>query len=126
MLVTLATLPAHPDSVPINLWNEIENTPVQKLAKPVERFALVRMVALARILMPESVVRLSAGRTGMSEELQALCFLAGANSIFTGDVLLTTGNPSAWQDQEMIGTLGMRFAPAKEAAQPVAASQQRN
>ncbi len=114
MLVTLATLPAHPDSVPINLWNEIGNTPVQKRAKPVDPLALVRTVALARILMPESVVRLSAGRTGMSEELQALCFLAGANSIFVGDALLTTGNPAAWQDEDMIDKLGMRFAPARE------------
>ena len=114
MLVTLATLPAHPDSVPINLWNEIGNTPVQKRAKPVDPLALVRTVALARILMPESVVRLSAGRTGMSEELQALCFLAGANSIFVGDALLTTGNPAVWQDEYMIGKLGMRFAPARE------------
>lgn len=115
MLVTLATLPAHPDSVPINLWNEIDKTPVQQRAQPVDPFALVRTIALARILMPQSVVRLSAGRTGMSEELQALCFLAGANSIFVGDVLLTTGNPAAWQDQSMIDRLGMRFAPANMA-----------
>ncbi|MFK4826107.1 biotin synthase BioB [Paenochrobactrum sp. BZR 588] len=115
MLVTLATLPAHPDSVPINLWNEIDKTPVQKRAQPVEPFSLVRTIALARILMPQSVVRLSAGRTGMSEELQVLCFLAGANSIFVGDVLLTTGNPAAWQDQSMIDRLGMRFAPANAA-----------
>lgn len=115
MLVTLATLPAHPDSVPINLWNEIDKTPVQQRAQPVDPFALVRTIALARILMPQSVVRLSAGRTGMSEELQALCFLAGANSIFLGDVLLTTGNPAAWQDQSMIDRLGMRFAPANMA-----------
>ncbi len=121
MLVTLATLSAHPDSVPINLWNEIGNTPVQKRAKAVDPFALVRTVALARILMPESVVRLSAGRTGMSEELQSLCFLAGANSIFVGDVLLTTGNPAAWQDQEMVDKLGMRFAPARDQAMSVAA-----
>ncbi len=115
MLVTLATLPAHPDSVPINLWNEIDKTPVQQRAQPVDPFALVRTIALARILMPQSVVRLSAGRTGMSEELQALCFLAGANSIFVGDVLLTTGNPAAWQDQSMIDRLGMRFAPTNMA-----------
>ncbi|EKF17838.1 biotin synthase BioB [Nitratireductor pacificus] len=114
MLVTLATLPSHPDSVPINMWNEIGNTPVQKRAKPIDPFALARTVALARILMPQSVVRLSAGRTGMSEELQALCFLAGANSIFVGDVLLTTGNPAAWQDQSLVERLGMRFAPARE------------
>lgn len=112
MLVTLATLPAHPDSVPINLWNEIDKTPVQPRAQPVDPFALVRIIALARILMPKSVVRLSAGRTKMSEELQALCFLAGANSIFVGDVLLTTGNPAAWQDQSMLERLGMHFAKA--------------
>lgn len=112
MLVTLASLTAHPDSVPINLWNEIANTPVQKRAKPVDPFALVRTTALARIMMPQSVVRLSAGRTGMSEELQALCFLAGANSIFVGDRLLTTDNPATSQDHLMADKLGMRFAPA--------------
>lgn len=112
MLVTLATLPAHPDSVPINLWNEIEGVPVQRTARPVDPFALVRLVALARVLMPASVVRLSAGRTGMSDELQALCFLAGANSIFVGDQLLTTGNPAAWKDQDLLARLGMHVAPA--------------
>lgn len=112
MLVTLATLPAHPDSVPVNLWNEIEGVPVQQQAQPVDPFALVRIVALARILMPASVVRLSAGRTGMSDELQALCFLAGANSIFVGDQLLTTGNPAAWKDQELLARLGMHVAAA--------------
>lgn len=121
MLLTLATLPAHPDSVPINLWNEIANTPVQARAKPVDPFALVRTVALARVLMPASVVRLSAGRTGMSDELQALCFLAGANSIFVGDVLLTTENPAAWKDQDLMARLGMRFAPAAERSQSIAA-----
>ena len=113
MLVTLATLPAHPDSVPVNLWNEIEGVPVQARAKAVDPFALVRIVALARILMPASVVRLSAGRTGMSDELQALCFLAGANSIFVGDQLLTTGNPAAWKDQDLLTRLGMHIAPAQ-------------
>ncbi|GHH05437.1 biotin synthase BioB [Pseudodonghicola xiamenensis] len=113
MLVTLATLPAHPDSVPVNLWNEIEGVPIQDRAKAVDPFALVRTVALARILMPASVVRLSAGRTGMSDELQALCFLAGANSIFVGDQLLTTGNPAAWKDQDLLARLGMRVAPAQ-------------
>lgn len=112
MLVTLARLPEHPDSVPLNLWNEIEGVPVQQQARPVDPFALVRIVALARILMPASVVRLSAGRTGMSDELQALCFLAGANSIFVGDQLLTTGNPAAWKDQELLSRLGMHVAPA--------------
>ncbi|AJY45901.1 biotin synthase BioB [Martelella endophytica] len=113
MLVTLATLPAHPDSVPINLWNEIEGVPVQDRAKPVDPFALVRLVALARILMPASVVRLSAGRTGMSDELQALCFLAGANSIFIGDQLLTTGNPAAWKDHDLLTRLGLHIAAAR-------------
>ncbi|GAB1380615.1 biotin synthase BioB [Pararhodobacter aggregans] len=113
MLVTLATLPAHPDSVPVNLWNEIEGVPVQARAQAVDPFALVRIVALARILMPASVLRLSAGRTGMSDELQALCFLAGANSIFVGDQLLTTGNPAAWKDQDLLTRLGLQVAPAQ-------------
>ncbi|MCD1618020.1 biotin synthase BioB [Salipiger marinus] len=112
MLVTLATLPAHPDSVPVNLWTKVEGVPVQSRAAPVDPFALVRCVALARILMPASVVRLSAGRTGMSDELQAMCFLAGANSIFVGDQLLTTGNPAAWQDADLLARLGMQVAPA--------------
>ncbi|WP_435171681.1 biotin synthase BioB [Falsirhodobacter sp. 1013] len=110
MLVVLANLSRHPESVPINLWQPIGNTPVEKVARPVDPFALVRAVALARILMPQSVVRLSAGRTGMSDELQALCFLAGANSIFAGDVLLTTGNPASWQDADLFARLGMRSA----------------
>lgn len=112
MLVTLATLPSHPDSVPVNLWNEVKGVPVQDRAQAVGPFALVRTVALARILMPASVVRLSAGRTGMSDELQALCFLAGANSIFVGDQLLTTDNPAAWKDAALMERLGMTFAPA--------------
>lgn len=112
MLVTLATLPSHPDSVPVNLWNEVKGVPVQDRAQAVDPFALVRTVALARMLMPASVVRLSAGRTGMSDELQALCFLAGANSIFVGDQLLTTDNPAAWKDAALMERLGMTFAPA--------------
>lgn len=111
MLVTLATLPVHPDSVPINLWTEIDGVPVQQQAQPVDPFALVRIVALARILMPVSVVRLSAGRTAMSDELQALCFLAGANSIFIGDQLLTTSNPAAGKDRNLLERLGLRIAP---------------
>ncbi|GAA5070069.1 biotin synthase BioB [Roseibacterium beibuensis] len=116
MLVTLATLPTHPDSVPINLWNTVEGVPVQDRAKPVDPFALVRLVALARILMPASVVRLSAGRSRMSDELQALCFLAGANSIFVGARLLTTGNPDAEQDKELLKRLGMYIASVEERA----------
>ena len=110
MLVVLANLSHHPESVPINLWQPIGNTPVEAMARPVDPFALVRAVALARILMPQSVVRLSAGRMGMSDELQALCFLAGANSIFAGDVLLTTENPASWQDADLFARLGMRNA----------------
>ena len=121
MLVTLATLPAHPDSVPVNLWNPVEGVPVQETARPVDPFSLVRLVALARILMPASVVRLSAGRTGMSDELQALCFLAGANSIFVGDQLLTTGNPAAWKDRDLLQRLGMHVAPARPQGSAMAA-----
>ena len=108
----LASLPAHPGSVPINLWNEIQGVPIQNRAEKVDPFELVRMVALARIMMPKSVVRLSAGRTGMSDELQALCFLVGANSIFVGDQLLTTENPSPGTDAELLNRLGMRIATA--------------
>ena len=121
MLVTLATLPAHPDSVPVNLWNPVEGVPVQETASPIDPFALVRLVALARILMPASVVRLSAGRTGMSDELQALCFLAGANSIFVGDQLLTTGNPASWKDHDLLQRLGMHVAPARPQGSAMAA-----
>ena len=89
MLVLLANLPSHPESVPINMWNEVEGVPVNDTAERPEPFALVRLVATARIMMPKSVVRLSAGRQYMTDELQALCFFAGANSIFIGDTLLT-------------------------------------
>jgi biotin synthase len=112
MLVTLASLPTHPESVPVNLWNAVKGVPVQARAQAVDPFALVRIIALARIMMPASVLRLSAGRTGMSDELQALCFLAGANSIFVGDQLLTTGNPAAWQDADLLARLGMRIEKA--------------
>lgn len=108
MLVTLATLEQHPESVPLNMWQKIEGTPVMDKAEPAGAIAFVRLVALARILMPQSVVRLSAGRSAMSDEAQALCFLAGANSIFTGDVLLTTDNPERDQDARLLKELGMR------------------
>lgn len=110
MLVTLATLEAHPESVPLNMWQKIEGTPVMERAEPTDAIAFVRLVALARILMPQSVVRLSAGRDGISDEAQALCFMAGANSIFTGDVLLTTGNPDRDRDAILLDRLGMRKA----------------
>jgi biotin synthase len=108
MLVLLANLAAHPESVPINLWNEVKGVPVNATAERPDPIALVRMIALARILMPKSVVRLSAGRQYMTDELQALCFLAGANSIFIGDVLLTTTNPERNRDRDLLSRLGVR------------------
>lgn len=110
MLVILATLDRHPESVPINMWNPIAGTPVMHRGRPVDPIAFVRLIALARILMPKSVVRLSAGRHAMSDELQALCFLAGANSIFIGETLLTTGNPQLEKDTALLEKLGLRSA----------------
>ncbi|MCA1500366.1 MULTISPECIES: biotin synthase BioB [unclassified Bradyrhizobium] len=107
MLVLLANLPNHPESVPINLWNKIEGVPVEDTAGPPDPIALVRLLATARIMMPRSVVRLSAGRQYMTDELQALCFLAGANSIFVGDVLLTTKNPKVDRDADLLARLGI-------------------
>jgi biotin synthase len=108
MLVLLANLPNHPESVPINLWNEVKGVPVNDTAERPDPIALVRLVAIARIMMPRSVVRLSAGRQYMTDELQALCFLAGANSIFIGDVLLTTKNPRRDRDAELFDRLGIK------------------
>jgi biotin synthase len=107
MLLTLAQLPEPPDSVPINLLMPQAGTPLAK-AEPVDPIALVRLIALGRILMPRSVLRLSAGRTAMSDELQAMCFFAGANSIFMGDKLLTAGNPEADHDRALFDRLGLR------------------
>ncbi len=109
MLRTLANLPQHPESVPINMLIPIEGTPLAK-ADPIDSISFVRTVALARILMPLSDVRLSAGRTAMSDEMQALCFMAGANSIFIGDTLLTANNPSEDKDQSLLRRLGMERA----------------
>lgn len=122
MLVLLAGLSPHPESVPLNMWNEIDGTPVMDTAAPLDPIAFVRLIALARILMPRSVVRLSAGRHAMSDELQALCFLAGANSIFTGDTLLTTGNPERDKDAALFARLGLRAAaaPAQAVERPAA------
>ena len=97
LLLALATLPAHPDSVPINKLVQVAGTPLHGSAE-LDPFEFVRMIAVARIAMPRAMVRLSAGREAMSDELQALCFLAGANSIFYGDKLLTTGNPESERD----------------------------
>ena len=107
MIATLASLPAHPESVPINMLVRVAGTPLageQKL-DPLE---FVRTIAVARITMPRSVVRLSAGREDMSEETQALCFLAGANSIFYGPKLLTTPNPGRDRDRELMQRLGLQ------------------
>jgi biotin synthase len=107
MLVTLANLPQHPESVPINMLIAIPGTPLANVEK-IDSIAFVRTIALARILMPQSYVRLSAGRTQMSDETQALCFFAGANSIFCGDTLLTAGNPGEDSDAVLFGKLGLR------------------
>ncbi len=115
MLVTLANLPRHPESVPINLLIPMEGTPLEGAA-PVDPIAFVRTVALARIMMPRSMVRLSAGRSEMSDELQALCFFAGANSIFMGETLLTAGNPAEDKDAALFAKLGLSPMPAGEQA----------
>jgi biotin synthase len=107
MLMLLANMAVHPESVPINMWNEVKGVPVNDTAERPDPIALVRMIAVARIMMPKSVVRLSAGRQYMTDELQALCFVAGANSIFIGDVLLTTKNPQTDRDANLLGRLGM-------------------
>jgi biotin synthase len=106
LLQQLANLPEHPQSVPINLLVQVENTPLYGTDE-LDPIDFVRTIAVARIMMPASVVRLSAGRTAMSEELQALCFLAGANSIFYGDTLLTTPNPDENLDQDLFNKLGI-------------------
>ncbi|WP_287596629.1 biotin synthase BioB [Thermomonas sp.] len=107
LLMTLANLPAHPDSVPINRLVQVEGTPLHGTVE-LDPFEFVRTVAVARIMMPKSMVRLSAGRETMSDELQALCFGAGANSIFHGEKLLTTGNPDTGRDEALFERLGLR------------------
>ena len=107
MIATLASLPVHPESVPINMLVQVEGTPLGHAAK-LDPLDFVRTIAVARITMPASVVRLSAGREDMSEETQALCFLAGANSIFYGPKLLTTPNPARDRDMALLDKLGLR------------------
>jgi len=116
LLTTLANLPTHPESVPINELVQVEGTPLAGTEAP-DTFEFIRTIAVARILMPRSYVRLSAGRTQMSEEKQALCFLAGANSMFFGDKLLTTGNPDTERDLALLSRLGMRFEQAEAPAE---------
>jgi len=108
LLVQLARQSPHPESVPINMLIRIEGTPLAGL-DPVDPIEFVRVIATARILMPRSMVRLSAGRTQMTDEMQALCFIAGANSIFAGEKLLTTKNPGEDHDRALIQKLGMRW-----------------
>jgi biotin synthase len=112
MIATLANLPAHPESVPINMLVEVEGTPLadrpKEPGRAIDPIDFVRTIAVARITMPRSVVRLSAGREDMSEETQALCFLAGANSIFYGPKLLTTPNPDRDRDMRLLDKLGMK------------------
>ncbi len=110
LLLALANLPAHPDSVPINRLVQVAGTPLHGTAE-LDPFEFVRTIAIARITMPQSMVRLSAGRESMSDELQALCFAAGANSIFHGEKLLTTGNPDVERDQALFARLGLRPMP---------------
>jgi biotin synthase len=107
MIVALATLPVHPESVPINLLVQVEGTPLNG-TPPLDALEFVRAIAAARITMPASMVRLSAGREAMSDEVQALCFLAGANSIFCGEKLLTTPNPARDHDRRLMDRLGLR------------------
>jgi biotin synthase len=107
MLVTLANLAEAPESVPINMLIPIAGTPLADAA-PIAPIEFVRIIALARVMMPKSFVRLSAGRSAMSDEMQALCFFAGANSIFVGDTLLTAGNPENEADRKLFDRLGLQ------------------
>ena len=107
MLVTLANLNPAPDSVPINMLMPQEDTPLAE-AKPIDPLDFVRIIAVARIMMPQSYVRLSAGRSDMSDELQAMCFFAGANSMFVGETLLTAENPEEDKDAVLFGKLGLQ------------------
>jgi biotin synthase len=115
MLEQLATQRPHPESVPINLLVRVAGTPLADESPadeaPIDALELVRTIATARILMPASIVRMSAGRLSLSDEAQALCFLAGANSIFMGDKLLTTPNPESNDDHALLRRLGMQLRP---------------
>ncbi len=106
MLQTLANLPAHPGSVPINMLVQVEGTPLYGEGQ-MDPFDFIRTIAVARLLMPASYVRLSAGREAMNDEMQALCFMAGANSIFYGEKLLTTTNPLQNTDLDLFARLGI-------------------
>lgn len=107
MIVTLARMTPHPSSVPVNALVPVEGTPLENQPR-VDPLELVRMIAVARITMPNAMVRLSAGRSELTREAQMLCFMAGANSVFYGDKLLTTGNPDVEADQKLLADLGMK------------------
>ncbi len=107
LLYELATMPKHPESVPINLLVQVEGTPLEGV-EALDSFEFIRSIAVARILMPASYVRLSAGRENMNDETQALCFFAGANSIFYGEKLLTTPNPESDKDMQLFARLGLQ------------------
>lgn len=119
MLMTLANLPKHPESVPVNMLIQIKGTPLGD-ADPVDAIEFIRTIAVARIVMPESVVRLSAGREWMSDEMQASCFFAGANSIFYGERLLTTDNPTENHDLQLFEQLGIHAAALPQQAETCA------
>lgn len=116
LLRTLANMPRHPESVPINMLVQVEGTALGKV-DAVDPFDFIRTIAVARILMPKSFVRLSAGREEMNEQMQALCFLAGANSIFYGEKLLTTANPGVDRDKQLFEKLGLRPLQLETAAE---------
>ncbi|TVT51569.1 MAG: biotin synthase BioB [Sedimenticola thiotaurini] len=113
MLRELSNLPKHPESVPINMLVQVEGTPLYGVEE-LDPFEFIRTIAVTRILMPQSYVRLSAGRTEMSDEMQALCFMAGANSMFYGERLLTTENPNADADRQLFDRLGLNFETSQE------------
>ncbi len=117
MLVTLATLKPHPESVPVNMLVPVEGTPLAD-ARELDAIEFVRTIAVAKTMMPASVIRLSAGREQMTDEMQALCFLAGAGSIFVGDKLLTTANPEYREDRSLFERLGLKPEAAGEPANP--------
>jgi biotin synthase len=118
MLQQLASLNPHPESVPINMLVRVDGTPLADTA-PEDPLEMIRTIATARILMPRSFVRLAAGRLSLTDEAQTLCFLAGANSVFLGDKLLTTPNPGASHDEKLLDRLGMRLTTSNAAASAV-------
>jgi biotin synthase len=122
LIATLANLPVHPESVPINMLMQVEGTPLGGSAR-LDAIEFVRTIAAARITMPLSMVRLSAGRENMTEEAQALCFLAGANSIFYGEKLLTTPNPGATRDRALFDKLGLTAMDGSSADMRVTAAE---